>query len=76
MLMGGRMVRHITLRETEVLTLVAEGYSGKEIAQRLGIAPTTVDRHVEHARLKIGARNRTHLIVVAMQQGLLRAEAC
>ena len=64
-------VRQITPRETEILEYLAEGYSGKEIAQRLGIAPTTVDRHVEHARLKFGARNRTHLVAVAMQYGVL-----
>jgi len=67
-------VRQITPRETEILEYLAEGYSGKEIAQKLGIAPTTVDRHVEHARLKFGARNRTHLVAVAIQHGVLVPE--
>ncbi|HEX7873806.1 MAG TPA: helix-turn-helix transcriptional regulator [Sphingobium sp.] len=63
----------LTNRELEVLALVAAGLSAKEIAQRISIAPRTVERHVENARLKMHARNRTHLVTCALIHGLLNA---
>ncbi len=61
----------VTAREQEILVLVARGLSTKEVAQEIKIAPRTVDRHIENARLKLGARNRTHMVVRAMMEGLL-----
>ncbi|MET0363865.1 MAG: helix-turn-helix transcriptional regulator [Sphingobium sp.] len=63
----------LTNRELEVLALVAAGLSAKEIAQRISIAPRTVERHIENARLKMHARNRTHLVTCALIYGLLNA---
>lgn len=62
---------HLTPREVEVLKLVAEGSSAKEVALQLSIAPSTVERHIENARLKTRTRNRAHMIAVAMQGGWL-----
>lgn len=62
---------HLTPREVEVLKLVAEGSSAKEVALQLCIAPSTVERHIENARLKTRTRNRAHMIAVAMQGGWL-----
>lgn len=65
----------ITRREREVLDLVALGYSAKRIAQQLMISPSTVERHIEHLRLKTRSRNRTHMIVIAARNGLIGALA-
>ncbi|MEM7701045.1 MAG: helix-turn-helix transcriptional regulator [Pseudomonadota bacterium] len=61
----------LTAREREILVLVARGLSTREVAQEVNIAPRTVDRHIENARLKLGARNRTHMVVRAMAEGVL-----
>jgi len=56
----------LTRRETEVLSLVAYGYSAKEIASEIHIAPRTVERHTENLRLKLRAKNRAHLVTLAI----------
>lgn len=61
----------LTLREQQVLEFVANGLSAKEVAQEIDIAPRTVERHIENVRLKIRARNRTHMVTLAMDLGLL-----
>lgn len=62
----------LTPRESEVLERVANGLSAKETASDLHIAPRTVERHVENVRLKLGARNRAHMITRAIGLGVLR----
>lgn len=52
----------LTIRETQVIRLVADGFSAKETAIKLSIAPCTVERHVENVRLKTRSRNRAHMI--------------
>jgi HD-GYP domain-containing protein (c-di-GMP phosphodiesterase class II) len=64
----------LTRREVEVLTLVAQGMSNKEAAQRLVISPKTVANHIEHIYAKIGATNRATASLFAMQHGLLPEE--
>jgi DNA-binding CsgD family transcriptional regulator len=61
----------LTAREHQVLVLVANGLSAKEVAQEIDIAPRTVERHIENVRLKIRARNRTHMVTLAVELGLL-----
>jgi DNA-binding NarL/FixJ family response regulator len=61
-----------TTRQREVLQLVALGLPNKRIAQELGIAERTVKLHVTALLDTLQARNRTHLLVVARAQGLLR----
>ena len=61
----------LTRREVEVLRLVAQGRSNKEIAQRLVISAKTVGNHVEHIYAKIGASTRAQAGLFAMQHGLL-----
>lgn len=60
-----------TARQMEVLTLVAQGQPNKRIALELGIAERTVKLHVTALLQALGARNRTHLLVRAREQGLL-----
>jgi DNA-binding CsgD family transcriptional regulator/tetratricopeptide (TPR) repeat protein len=62
----GRWTRlGVTAREADVLDLVAEGLSNKEIATRLFVSPRTVEKHVESLLRKTGARSRTQLVARA-----------
>ena len=71
MLSERRFQANLTHREFEVLELVANGYSAKEVAGLIGIAPRTVERHIENVRLKVGARNRAHMVTQAILEGVL-----
>lgn len=64
----------LTEREAEVLGLLAEGMSDKEIAAELQLSPRTVGRHVEKAYRKVGARRRAEAAVFAIRHGLVRDE--
>jgi two-component system, NarL family, nitrate/nitrite response regulator NarL len=55
--------RALSARQLEVASLVAEGYRDREIAERLGIAESTVSVHLQDAYAKAGVRNRTALAV-------------
>ena len=60
-----------TKRQQEVLNLVAQGCRNKHIARELNIAERTVKMHVTALLALVGAKNRTHLVVVASAHGLL-----
>jgi DNA-binding NarL/FixJ family response regulator len=62
----------LTDREREVLALVGEGLSNAEIAGRLFLSPATAKTHVSRAMLKLGARDRAQLVVIAYESGLVR----
>jgi DNA-binding NarL/FixJ family response regulator len=61
----------LTPREEEVLKLVAEGYSTREIAKTLGISAKTVDRHRANILQKLGLRDRLALTRYAIRAGLI-----
>lgn len=61
---------HLTRRETEVLGLLAQGLSNKEIAAELWLSDRTVERHITGLYAKIGVRRRTEATLYALQQGL------
>ena len=61
----------LTRRETEVLALVALGFSNWEIGSLLYIETETVKSHVRHVLMKLGARTRAHAIWLAMSRELL-----
>ncbi|MET7382590.1 response regulator transcription factor [Streptomyces sp. NPDC005526] len=65
----------LTVREREVLVLVAGGHSNDEIAERLEVSPLTVKTHVNRAMAKLGARDRAQLVVIAYESGLVRPRA-
>ena len=67
----GSLVEPLTLREIEVLELVAQGLSNKAIAARLGISDQTVKFHVASIAGKLGAANRTDAVRRAVRQGLI-----
>ncbi|MFE3222077.1 response regulator [Nocardia sp. NPDC059228] len=62
----------LTDREREVMTLVAEGLTNAEIADRLYMSPATARTHVSRILVKLGARDRTQLVVMAYESGLVR----
>jgi len=64
-------IQRLTEREVEVLRLVAEGYSNREIAQALFLAEGTVKNHVSTMLLKLGARDRTNAVLRALHANLL-----
>jgi DNA-binding NarL/FixJ family response regulator len=65
------LASRLTGREREVLALLAEGLSRKEIALRLFIAEKTVATHVEHILAKLGARSGSHAVALAFREGLV-----
>ena len=59
----------MTPREREVIALIAEGMSNKEIAQRMGIATDTVKSHVRNVMDKLALRSRLQIAAYALRQG-------
>ena len=69
---GERMPQAVlTQREEEVVKLIAEGHSSKEIASTLVISPKTVERHRANVLAKLGMRDRTELTRYAIRAGLI-----
>jgi DNA-binding NarL/FixJ family response regulator len=62
----------LTEREREVMALVAGGLSNEEIADRLVVSPATAKTHVSRAMVKLAARDRAQLVVLAYEHGLVR----
>ncbi|NAS24353.1 response regulator [Herbidospora sp. NEAU-GS84] len=62
----------LTEREREVLALVGNGLTNDEIAGRLFMSPATAKTHVSRAMMKLGARDRAQLVVIAYESGLVR----
>ncbi|WP_199431431.1 response regulator transcription factor [Qaidamihabitans albus] len=61
----------LTEREREVLTLVAEGLSNDEIAQRLVLSPATAKTHVSRIMAKLRVRDRAQLVVLAYESAMV-----
>jgi LuxR family maltose regulon positive regulatory protein len=68
---GQEHVEPLTTREMEVLRLLADGLSNREIAARLVVTPGTAKWHVQNVRGKLHARNRTHAVARGRRIGLL-----
>jgi ATP/maltotriose-dependent transcriptional regulator MalT len=60
----------LTTRELEVVRLIAQGHSNTEIAAALVVSEATVKTHINHIFSKLGARDRSQVIVKARQLGL------
>ncbi|MBS0215374.1 MAG: response regulator transcription factor [Proteobacteria bacterium] len=61
----------LTERETEILRLMAGGYSNKEIANTLGVAEGTIKNHVSNILSKLGVRDRTRAVLKALEAKLV-----
>ncbi|MBL7498215.1 response regulator [Frankia nepalensis] len=59
----------LTAREVEVLRLVAKGLSARDVAERLGVSPRTVQNHVHNVLSKLQLRNRVELTRFAVREG-------
>jgi DNA-binding NarL/FixJ family response regulator len=68
---GENRLAVLTEREREVLALVGQGLSNDEIGAELFLSPATARTHVSHAMVKLGARDRAQLVVIAYQTGLI-----
>lgn len=68
---GGQALDALSVREREVLKLVAEGHTNAEIAKLLSISPKTVQTHRAHAMEKLGLHERTGLVRYAIRTGLI-----
>ena len=69
-----RRRRGLTARECEVLTLLARGYTGEEVARQLQVSGETVRAHVRNSVTKLHARTRLHAVVLALQRGEITLE--
>jgi DNA-binding NarL/FixJ family response regulator len=61
----------VTQREVSVLRLIAAGNRNKDIADHLCIAEDTVKGHIKHIMEKLGARDRTQAVAIALQRGII-----
>ncbi|MFJ9378154.1 response regulator [Streptomyces sp. NPDC101455] len=61
----------LTEREREIMALVAAGLSNDEIGERLYVSPLTAKTHINRAMMKLGARDRAQLVVLAYRSGLV-----
>jgi DNA-binding NarL/FixJ family response regulator len=65
---------HVSEREIEILMLVAQGRSNREIARELHISDSTVKAHMLHIFEKLGVTDRTAAVTTALRQGIIRLE--
>jgi two-component system NarL family response regulator len=63
----------LSARELEVLRLVAHGNANKEVGRLLSIKEETVKAHMSTVLAKLGAKDRTHAVMIAMRRGILEA---
>lgn len=68
---AGADLSSLTEREREVLSLIAEGLTNKQIGERLGISPKTVARHRDNITQKLNLSSRAELTRYAIQKGLI-----
>jgi DNA-binding NarL/FixJ family response regulator len=76
---AARLAEHLgeedlSARELDVLRLIRDGHRNKQIADRLGIAETTVNFHIKNLVDKLSANDRAHAVTIAVRRGLLDLE--
>src|SRR3546814_15221766 len=62
---------NLTPREIEVIRFVALGYNQEELGTELSISPRTVEKHVTHVMENLCARNRPHMVALALARGAI-----
>jgi DNA-binding NarL/FixJ family response regulator/anti-sigma regulatory factor (Ser/Thr protein kinase) len=71
--LGGAPKDPLTRREREIVTMIAESHTGREIAEKLVISEKTVERHRANILIKLGLRDRVALTRYAIRRGLIEA---
>jgi DNA-binding NarL/FixJ family response regulator len=66
-----RGLAELTPREREILVLVATGWSNTDIAEQLVISPATAKTHINRTMMKLDARDRAQLVIIAYETGLI-----
>ncbi len=61
----------LTAREAEVLSLLCEGFSSRQVAERLFVSENTIEYHSKQILRRLGARNNVHAATIAIQRGLM-----
>ncbi|HEY3070015.1 MAG TPA: response regulator transcription factor [Gaiellaceae bacterium] len=72
-LTDGGTAHKLTPREVRVLSLLVDGLSQPEIAEKLFISPKTVGKHLEHILAKLGVHSRAQAVALAARDGLIEA---
>jgi DNA-binding NarL/FixJ family response regulator len=72
---GARELGPLSVREREVLTLVAEGKTNRQIAEALSVSAATVKTHLARSCRKLGVSDRTAATTAAIRQGLIESPA-
>jgi DNA-binding NarL/FixJ family response regulator len=72
-LTDGRKAHGLTRRELHVLSLLVDGLSQSEIAEKLFISPKTVGKHIEHILAKLDVHSRAQAVALAIRGGLIEA---
>ena len=67
----GGQERTLSAREVQVLALAADGLSNPEIARELGLSALTVKSHLARMTRRLGARDRAHLVLLALRAGVI-----
>lgn len=71
---GQRLVEPLTVRELEILDLICDGYTNREVARRKGITSSTVKFHISQIFGKLGVGRRTQAVAVAVHLELVRPD--
>jgi DNA-binding NarL/FixJ family response regulator len=69
----GRRADKLTTRELHVLSLLVDGLTQSEIAEKLFISPKTVGKHIEHILAKLGVHSRAQAVALAVRNGTIEA---
>jgi two-component system nitrate/nitrite response regulator NarL len=69
----GRRADKLTTRELHVLSLLVDGLTQSEIAEKLFISPKTVGKHIEHILAKLGVHSRAQAVALAVRDGTIEA---
>ena len=70
---AARTIGHLTIREREVLGLMAEGLSNRDVASALTVSEKTIKTHVSNVLAKLGARNRADAVAIGLRCGLIES---
>ncbi len=62
---------HLSSRELDVLILIKDGLKNPEIAEQIGLSTKTVENHVRSILIKLGAKNRTDAVIIAVKNELI-----